>query len=242
MKSSLMRTANGVRASSGRSGAVFDELERRFASGSYRFDEVISPGALAGEFGVSLQPIRAALTQLKTLGYVVIVPQVECRVASPSPREISDFFTVYGRMEGSIAALAAERHNAAQLRELEDVSRQLAALPTPRPGLPDRYAGLVGEWHSVVREMSDSPAIASRARSFWNMADFLLFQGSPTLPTESIRRANEQREEIAAALTERDASLAERLMYEHMKGKPVRVGITARQRTANSADMETSAV
>jgi len=236
-----MRNTNGVAASTGRSGAVFDELERRFASGSYRFDEVISPGALAAEFGVSLQPIRAALTQLKTLGYVVIVPQVGCRVASPSPREISDFFTVYGRMEGSIAALAAERHNAAQLRALEAVSRQLIALPTPRPGLPERYAALVGEWHAVVRDMSDSPSIAWRARSFWNMADFLLFQGAPDLPPDSVRRANEQREQIAAAIASRNTPLTERLMYEHMKGKPVRVGIATAPHSPFN-DLETTTV
>ncbi|WP_069865879.1 GntR family transcriptional regulator [Pseudomonas citronellolis] len=209
----------------GKSGAIFSELEKRFSTGYYAFGDPISVVELAAEFGVSQQPLRAALGQLRALGFVIITPQVGCRVASPGEVEIRDFFNLFGRMEGVMAALAAERYDVAQLSHLEQVSERIVACPIPTRGIPAEYAKLVREWHAALRLLADSSALAWRVGSFASMADFLLWQGAPNLTSEAISIANQQRQAIRDAIAARNGELAERLMFEHVRGKPQRVGI-----------------
>lgn len=99
--------SNGILT--GKSGLILDELENRFVSGKYQFGEVLSINSLAEEFDASRQPVSTAVSHLRSLGYVNIVPQVGCKVVSPRKQEIADFFYTLGKAESAIAGLAAAR-------------------------------------------------------------------------------------------------------------------------------------
>lgn len=219
--------AGNVSPLSGKAGQIFDALEQRFARGHYKFGKALSAADLAAEFGVSRQPITVALNQLRAAGYVIVTAQVGCRVVCPSADEIRDFFQIYGRMEGTMAALAAERHEAGEVGVLEDICQVIEAATPPSSGLPEHYAELVGEWHSGIRLLARSPTLTWRLASFWRMSDFYLWNGAPNFSPESIGIANEQRRNITRAIATRDSEHAEHLMYMHMRGKPVRVGIVS---------------
>ena len=97
------------------------------------------------EFGVTKQPVMDAMRRLEAVGIVQIVPQSGCRVAHYTAQEVLDFFNLFGRFEGEVAAAAATRRTDAQLAELdaawqriEDLSpqgpqRPFAWLPVPEP-------------------------------------------------------------------------------------------------------------
>lgn len=209
----------------GKSGAIFEVLEARFAKGHYKFGEPLSPVELADEFGVSLQPLRLALNQLRTLGFVVITPQVGCKVVSPAPDEIRDFFRLFASMESVMAMLAAERHSESDLKRLEAVNLQLQNCKIVGKGLPEEYSDLVGLWHTTLRSMAKSPSLSSRLKPVWAMSDFLLWQGAPNVPRKSLQKANAERTAIIEVIAARDAAKAETLMYDHVYNKPQRVGI-----------------
>lgn len=209
----------------GKSGAIFEVLEARFAKGHYKFGEALSPVELANEFGVSLQPLRVALNQLRALGFVVITPQVGCKVVSPTPDEIQDFFRLFASMESVMAALAAERHDRSDIQHLEAINRQLQNCRIEGDGLPENYSDLVGLWHTTLRSMAKSPSLSNRLKPVWTMSDFLLWQGAPNVPRTSLQTANAERTAILELIAARNAAKAENLMYEHVYNKPVRVGI-----------------
>lgn len=208
-----------------KSSAVFDELESRFSNGYYKFGQTLSPAELADEFDVSLQPLRAALGQLQALGFVTIIPQVGCKVISPSANDIKDFFRLFGRMEGVMASLAAERHEAPDVKSLEGITRRLASCKTKGKGLPDGYAQSVGEWHSEVRTMARAPSLEMKLKSAWKMSDFMLFQGAPSFSGAKVQEANMQRVAILEAIKARNSTAVEELMYLHVSQKPHRAGI-----------------
>lgn len=223
----LASNSRSISPLSGKSGEVFEVLEARFADGFYHFGQALSPNEIAEEFGVSQQPVRAALAQLRALGYVIVTPQVGCRVASPSSGEINDFFLLFGRMEGVMAALAAVRHASEEVAQLDAIGAELTACVARKKehGMPENYAALVGDWHRIVRKMARSEALAWRLHSFWRMADFILWQGAPNLAPEKLALANRQRESIRDSILARDAQTVEHLMAAHVRGKPGRVGI-----------------
>lgn len=81
MTDTRLRTSNN--ALSGKSGTILRELEIRFVRGEYLFGESLSINALAEEFDASRQPVSMAVSHLRSMGYVTIVPQVGCKVVSP---------------------------------------------------------------------------------------------------------------------------------------------------------------
>jgi DNA-binding GntR family transcriptional regulator len=98
---------------------VLDELKERLLSGHYPVGSRISIEEVKAEFGVSKQPVMDAMRRLEATGIVEIVPQSGCRVAHYSVQEIKDFFNLFGRFEGEIAAAAATRRSDAQLAEMD---------------------------------------------------------------------------------------------------------------------------
>ena len=114
---------------------LLDELKERLLSGRYPAGSRISIEDVKAEFGVSKQPVMDAMRRLEATGLVQIVPQSGCRVAAYTTQEILDFFNLFGRFEGEIAAAAASRRTDAQLVELD---QRGSASPTSRPATTPR--------------------------------------------------------------------------------------------------------
>jgi len=220
-----MQELSETNALTGKAGQVFRELERRLTSGVYKFGETLSVLDLAEEFDVSQQPIRSALAHLRTLGYVIIVPQVGCRIVSPTRNEICDFFQMLGRMEGVMAFLAAQRHTPEQAAALLAASQKIEECTEDASGLPLGYAGLLIDWHAIIYSMADSPILSARLASFSGMSLFFLFQGAPYVRPESFLIANRQRATIQDFIMAGDAPSAELMMFSHINSKPERAGI-----------------
>src|ERR1700749_5205401 len=100
-----------VAVSSGRRLApvVYDLLKDRLLEGEYQAGERLSVEALKAEFGVSKQPIMEALRRLSSEGLVEIIPQGGWRVPVYDGADVTDFFAIFGGMEGAVAGVAAQR-------------------------------------------------------------------------------------------------------------------------------------
>ncbi len=64
---------------------------------------------LATEFGVSRNPVREALRQLSTAGFVDVVPRHGASVATLGVESVRELFEVRSALEAVMARLAAER-------------------------------------------------------------------------------------------------------------------------------------
>lgn len=216
-----------TRVLSGKAGAICNEIEKRLARGQYRFGDEILANDLVKEFGASRAPVMAALNYLRAEGYLIITPQVGCKVISPSLSEIEDFFFVYGRIEGAIAAMAAERHFKQEVDGLRATQQQIKQA-TPRKGelLNERFVTLVAEFHRQLHEMCHSKYEAERASRYWRMSEFFLFNGNHMTVQggAALAVADRERADIVAAIAARDTVKASQLMEGHMRGKPYRAG------------------
>ncbi len=207
---------------SGKSGKIRVLLQERFGNGFYRFGEKLSATDLAKEFGVSRQPVMMALRELRGDGFVIITPQVGCETSSPDTAEISDFFSVFAKMEGRMAGLAAERRDDGELEQLRGIQAAMEqSLAMPGHQNLDN----VNYFHGVVRQMAKSAVMANRIAKFWYMANYILRNGTRDY-TDKIRAVSVgERREIVAAIGDQDVGAAERLMEQHVLGKPKRVNL-----------------
>jgi DNA-binding GntR family transcriptional regulator len=223
-----------ITALSGKAGAICNEVEKRLARGFYNFGDEILANDLVKEFGTSRAPVMAALNYLRGEGYLIITPQVGCKVISPTLSEIDDFFYVYGRVEGAIAAMAAERHTDDELKLLRVTQQHIKQL-SPKSGelISDTLVDLVAEFHRQIHNMSHSRYEAEQASKYWRMSEFFLFNGNRmhVQGSTALAMGDKERAAIVEAIAIRDAEAASRLMEEHMRGKPHRARVHRRERT-----------
>ncbi|MDB5430411.1 MAG: GntR family transcriptional regulator [Caulobacter sp.] len=213
-------------APSGKAGEIAEELERRLMLGAYRFGESLSIIQLAQQFDASRQPVSMALSHLRSIGYVDIIPQVGCRVVSPSVAEINDFFLAMGRMEGVVAGFAAERHEADEGRDLASIASRASASNLDTAAGRTAYIRTVNQFHDQIWRMARSPTLEGRIARLRKLSIFYLWQGAPTLAPVAARQLNQERMEIAVAIVGREARQAEQLMESHIAGKPAVNGMT----------------
>lgn len=197
----------GVRPNdlSGKAGEIAGVLEERLVRGEYHFGQMLSTYTLAEEFSASRQPVTSAVLYLRTVGYLEVTPQVGCRVVSPAPSEVQDFYVLFSQTEAVIACLAAERHSADEGEELMTLAGELSA--NPFQSLRDRRAMADGIsiFHDQISMMARSPLLVDRISNLRRIFRFYLRQNGvrPDPACGPPARMNRLRIELAESIRER---------------------------------------
>ena len=203
------------------SSALYDGIKERLLEGQYAAGEKIVVETLRHEFGVSKQPVMEALRRLSSDKLVHIVPQVGCEVAQYNPREIEDFFLLFGGAEGAIAAIAAERRTDAQLAQLRiaaETADHLIESADPHTRAHG-YRLHNREFHAMIHTMAQSRIMAETSHRMWDMSDFLINTAGIANPlAEAVSERQHDHHLILDALAERDTAAARRAMEEHITG------------------------
>lgn len=107
-----------------RGAQVRELLEEEIASGKLPPGTRLEEVALAERFSVSRTPVREALMQLASTGFVEIRPRQGAVVATLSLQDMVERFEVMAHLESLCAELCARRMTAEALRDLQDLHRR----------------------------------------------------------------------------------------------------------------------
>lgn len=210
----------GVRANdlSGKAGEVAAKLEDRLIRGTYRFGESLSIYTLAAQFEASRQPVASAVLYLRSVGYLEIIPQVGCRVVSPSAREVHDFYVMFSRTEAVIANFAAGRHEGDEARELVALAEEMAANPFRSSYDRRAMADGISDFHDRISAMARSQLMVDRISNLRRIFRFYLSQERRQLPPAAgpTSRMNQLRLDLAAAIQSRDGRRAEKATEDYI--------------------------
>src|SRR5919201_439793 len=97
-----------------------DILRRAILAGELGPGEPLTVGVLAGRFGLTLMPLREALSRLASEGLVEIEPHQTARVAHLSHERMVEEYGVRAVLEAAAAAQAVGHLDAAAFDELEE--------------------------------------------------------------------------------------------------------------------------
>ncbi|RSU52234.1 GntR family transcriptional regulator [Sphingobium yanoikuyae] len=205
---------------------VRDQILNRLLSAHYRFGDPIPVKELCEETGISRQPIMTALAELSTEGFVTVVAQVGCEVASPSREEIDDFYLMFERLEGLMAELAARRRTPEQVRRLKAINLQISLIEPSDVDAAEDYRSLNRAFHALMHEMAQSPLLLERQSNIFTMSDFFIAQTIGFIP--HLKGAAEEHEEIIEAIASQDSECARYATERHIHevGNFVREGFS----------------
>lgn len=189
------------------------------------FDRALQPGQrvrvedVVTRLNTSRQPVMDAFKRLAAEGFLEIIPQVGCRVVTPTRDEIADFFLILAGVEGTAADIAAQRRSGDELVAMRAIVEALAVL-RDAPETSDRsrtFRDLKRSFHDAVHAMAHSQAISNIAASLWDRSDFYM----STLRCEEslaarIADAHHEHVEILEAIERHDGGAARLAMEAHI--------------------------
>lgn len=173
--------------------------------------------AIAEALGVSRNPVREAIRRLQQDGLLEVRPHYGNYVASIPPDEIEDVYRIRGALEGTAAALAAERMTDAELRSLttiveEQQAAARAAAPVPREPISATQAD---RFHHAIHVGARSPRLLLLLEQIY--AQVTHFRNLTLRVPGRAAVSADGHERISAAIQARDAARAERDMRDHIE-------------------------
>jgi DNA-binding GntR family transcriptional regulator len=200
---------------------VYEAIKERLLDGAYREGDKLAVDAIAEEFAVSRYPVMDAIKRLSVEGFVNVVPQVGCRVATYADSEIQDFLQLCIEVGGVIAGLAAERRTPEQLLALDDLSQEIGALLDRRMAQETRarrYRLLNRQFHLVVHDMANSRLVTNVAESMFDRLDFMINTTAELRRySEALQRRYEELEALRQALILEDKAAARTAYEMHLR-------------------------
>lgn len=205
----------GTRVPSSAVEKAYSEIRSRIISGELPQRARLIEEDLAVEIGVSRTPVREAVRQLAQEGMVELRPNSGAIVAAWSVSDLVQLFDLRATLEGSVAALAAERVDSATIATLRTLARTMEV--TMREGgahFLERIAELNDNFHKTILAAADSPRLSRLMGQLVELP--IVLRTFNCYSEEELRRSLGHHIELVAAFEAGDQVWAEAVMKAHV--------------------------
>ncbi|WP_309120446.1 GntR family transcriptional regulator [Paenibacillus sp.] len=192
---------------------VYQYIKQAIVQGVYKSGERIVERELADRLNVSRTPIREALFRLESQGFVKTMPRKGVVVSKLSTEEIVEIFTILASLESLTMKLAAQK---AEPGEREELSRVIAELDTALAS--DDGLEECRKVHFVIHEIICRAARSPRLTQMLDgLSDYIrAFANVGYELPGRLRKATEEHRDLARAVRDGEAELAENLTKIHL--------------------------
>ena len=169
---------------------------------------------LAQDFGISRTPVREAMAQLESEGFVRSVPRRGIYVVRKTKREVIEMITAWAALESMAARLITERAGDDQIAALRKMFATFkdGAL---RAHL-DEYSEANIEFHQSIIRMSGNSMLISLAENLFT--HMRMIRRKTIVEKDRVERSIRDHMHIIEALEARDTARAEELVRNHALG------------------------
>ena len=169
---------------------------------------------LAQDFGVSRTPVREAMAQLESEGFVRSVPRRGIYVVRKTKREVIEMITAWAALESMAARLAA-RH--ASDEEIAGLRKMFAAFVDGKLRAHlDEYSDANIEFHQSIIRLSDNQVLMALAGNLFT--HMRMIRRTTIGEKDRADRSIKDHMAIIEALEARDIDRAEVLVRDHALG------------------------
>lgn len=193
---------------------TYQTLRDAIVQGRLTSGERLYETALAEMLGVSRNPVREAILRLRHDGLVEVRPRTGIFVASFSAAEVQDLYRIRAALEGTAAALAAQRMSDEDLDRLETVLERMEKATAQH--LRGATVHEADAFHQMVHVGARSQRLASLLEQLYGQ---IAHYRTVTLGIPGrAANASQGHHDLLDALRRRDADEADRVMRHHVLG------------------------
>ncbi len=197
----------------GRAVDVYPELRDAIVSGRFHPNQRLVEAQLAALFGAGRTSIRAALARLQQEGLVTRERHRGARVRLVSGREALEIEQVRNALETLLVRLAAERAEAADIADLDELLQEMTRRVEEGDALG--YSALNARFHQRIWRIADHELAA---RLLGNLkSQSIRFQYRTILRPRRTEHSLREHAAIVAALATGDPDASEAAMADHLR-------------------------
>lgn len=194
--------------------SIYESLREMIATGLLVTGARIDERAISEQLGVSRTPLREAIAKLAKEGLVEQRPYRGNFVRAFSPKQVNDLYETRMVLEGLATRRAVANLTDEGLAELtqtlDDIQAALAHGDMAAFSVADQ------RFHSTIAHLSGNETVIESLERL--RAQVQLIRLAANRDPDLVERTARERPEILAALRDRDADRAARLMEEHIDG------------------------
>jgi DNA-binding GntR family transcriptional regulator len=212
-----LRSENGVMRRAVLSDQVKEYVIEAIMNGEFQPGDRLVASLLARRLSVSQAPVREAIRDLVSLGFLENEAFKGTSVRSFSPKELYEVYTVRAALESLAARLAAERLTEDDVQALQEtLDEMIRAAQEQDVG---QMVRLDNQFHKTILKISDNELLYK----LWQTLQFgywtIVTARSSNYNLEELARRHET---LLAALASRDPQKAAVAMQHHIEdlGKP----------------------
>lgn len=198
---------------------AYRHIKTLLLNGHYHPRDWLPVDDIATELGASRQPVMDAIKQLAQEGFVEVVPQAGCRIPTPDPREVDDFYHLLASGEALIADLVAQRCTEDDLLNLELIYEQINRVINSKKKNQEKtslFKELNQRFHFELRQICNSPLLIGVVQNLSERSDFYLaLRNSPFIQVD-MQKAQKDHKTLLDALRAKNGKKAHGIMEEHI--------------------------
>ncbi len=215
---------------------ILENIRDAIISGSLKAGSRVSEPELAERYGISRTPIREALRQLESEGYLTVIPRRGAVVSEFSQKDVEDFYAIKSILEGYAARQACSRLTDRELDKLQTNNKRLHDLAEQND--IKTFFKVHNDFHEMFIKAADNERLRELITSVVTRFQRLRFM-SLSLPGR-MKISAQEHEKIIEAFRRRDAETAETLVRKNAEyGGRVLLddGMTASQKAELQIDI-----
>ena len=195
-----------------RSFELREKIEDEIATGRIMPGSKLDETELAARFRVSRTPIREALIQLASTGFVEMRPRRGAVVPELAPRRLVEMFELMAELEAMCGRLAARRMSNTDHRPLIHAQEACEALSQKHD--PDGYYHQNEVFHHVIYEASHNSFLAEQASALHRRLG--PYRRLQLRVRDRIATSCAEHRHIVAAILDGNGDKAAELLREHV--------------------------
>jgi DNA-binding GntR family transcriptional regulator len=189
---------------------LYAELETAIINGVLTPGQRLLADDLAAHFGVSIIPVREALSSLDQAGWVDIIPRHGVHVRDRTETELKELFEFRADVEGLVARWAAERRTPEDLENLERAVRESAPIKA-RTG-DEAVLDASADFRDAMRQAAHNAVLGSTSATLEKRARFYFSTVTHELGDEWMR----VHEEVLVHVRAHEPEAAAKLTSDHI--------------------------
>jgi DNA-binding GntR family transcriptional regulator len=215
---------------------ILEHIRDAIISGSLKAGSKVSEPELADRYGISRTPIREALRQLESEGYLTVIPRRGAVVSEFSQKDVEDFYAIKSILEGYAARQACNKLTDKELDKLQANNVRLSELAEADD--IKAFFKVHNDFHDMFIKAADNERLRELITSVETRFQRLRFM-SLSLPGR-MKISVQEHGKIIEAFRRRDAETAEMLVRKNaVYGGRVLLdgGVTSSQRAELQIDI-----
>jgi DNA-binding GntR family transcriptional regulator len=191
---------------------VFENLKRSIVRGKISSGEWLVESHIAETLGISRTPVREAIHKLEREGLIERQPRGGFTVLGLKRNDIEETFGIRSVLEGYAARLAAVKHEAQELEELDNKIEEFQiALDSKKMNL---LPAINTQFHDLLYSLSKSPKLINMINGLRDQ--IYRYREMILKERQFASTSNQDHKKMLKSIRKRDAEGAERMAREHI--------------------------